>query len=159
MYGIKNKQEAVVIAKKVVSIFGGGHKTTMMMLEFAATETHLGEYPDSHPEKWGVGLTQFDQIRFDDVVQRTRSRNRKMLKQHFGYDLHDIKLADLADDAVLAFCMTRLALKLIPEHNPTTLIGRARFWKKYWNTYHPNAKGTIEGYWDDVENHMAGVLV
>ncbi|AUR84135.1 hypothetical protein NVP1049O_26 [Vibrio phage 1.049.O._10N.286.54.B5] len=158
MYGIENKQEAVVIAKKVVSIFGGGHKTVMLMLEFAATETHLGTYPDRHPEKWGVGLTQFDQIRFDDVVNRTRGRNRRLLKQFFGYDLNSIKLADLADDALLAFCMTRLALKLVPESNPTTVSGRAHFWKKWWNTYHPNAKGTIEEYLDDVENHMPMVV-
>lgn len=152
MYGIEHESEAVEIAKQVVKVFGGGHKTVLLMLEIACTETHLGQYPDRHPEKWGVGITQFDQIALDDLQQRTRGRNRKMLKRFFGYDLNMVKLADLAEDAVLAFCLTRLKLKLVPESNPTTIEGRAMFWKKWWNT--SAGRGTVDGYLEDVANYM-----
>lgn len=152
MYGIENEEDAIYIARKVVRVFGGGHKALLLMLETACAETHLGTYPDRHPEKLGVGITQFDQIAIDDLQQRVRSRHRRLLKQHFGYSLNEIVLADLADDALLAFALTRLKYLLVPEPLPETLLGRAEYWKKYWNT--SAGKGTVAGYLSDVEHYM-----
>lgn len=150
-YGLKDDEHAVTLARKVVSTFGGGHKAVQLLIGNACAETHLGRFPDSHPDKWGVGLTQFDQIGVDDVKLRTRSKDKKRLFNHHGYDLDKVELADLANDPELAFCMTRLKYKLIPEAIPADINGQARYWKQHYNTYHPNAKGTVEGYlekWD-----------
>lgn len=157
MYGLKNKQDAVVIAHKVVGAFGGGHRAVRLLLEIAATETHLGEYPDDNPEKLGVGITQFDQIRLDDLKARARGKHRKILKRSFGYDLMNVELADLAYDPLLAFCLTRMVFKLIPDPIPADVPGRARYWKRFWNTYAENAAGTPERYIEDVRHHLVGV--
>lgn len=152
-YGLKNKSEISVLSRKVVGVFGGGYNATRALIEFAATETNSGEFPDAHPTLTGVGLTQFDQIGFDDVQQRTRPKNKQRLKDMLGYDLDKLKLADLAYDPLLALALTRLKLLLIPEEIPDSVEGRAKYWKKHWNTYHPNAKGTVEGYIAKVAKH------
>lgn len=152
-YGLKNKPEISVLARKVVSVFGGGYNATRMLIEIAAAETNSGEFADEHPDKIGVGLTQFDQIGFDDVQRRTRPKNKQRLKDMLGYDLDKLKLADLAYDPLLSLALTRLKLLLIPEEIPDSVEGRAKYWKKHWNTYHPNAKGTVEGYIEKVKRH------
>ena len=157
MYGVNSKDEVLEITKRVVSVFGGGDKAVRLLLETACVETHLGTYPDRHPEKLGVGLTQFDQIALDDLQQRVRSRHRRLLKQEFGYSLNDIKLADLAYDATLAMALTRLKYLLVPEAIPTTILGRAEYWKKYWNT--SAGKGEVVDYLNDITHHMPNEFV
>jgi len=152
MYGISDKNEAVDIANRVVTVFGGGNKALRLLLETACAETHLGTFADRHPYKLGVGITQFDQIALDDLQKRVRSRHRRLLKQEFGYSLNEIVLADLADDAVLAFALTRLKYLLVPEPIPETLIGRAAYWKKYFNT--DAGKGTTRDYLIKSNDHM-----
>ncbi|AUS02272.1 hypothetical protein NVP2096O_37 [Vibrio phage 2.096.O._10N.286.48.B5] len=152
-YGIKSKSQARDIAVKVACAFGGGYKAMMLMIETACTETHLGTYPDRHPEKLGVGITQFDEIGLDDLKARTRSRHYNILLNEFGYDLNLVELSDLAHDATLAFALTRMKYILVPEPIPRTLAERADYWKRHWNSNHPNAKGTPASYISDVIRH------
>lgn len=152
MYGIEDKEDALTIAERVISVFGGGTKAVKLLLETACVETHLGTYPDRHPDRLGVGITQFDQIALDDLQQRVRVRHRRLLKSEFGYNLNDIKLADLANDATLAFALTRLKYLLVPEPIPSTRLGRAEYWKKYWNT--SAGKGRVVDYLNDIDHHM-----
>lgn len=150
-YGLKMRSDIAVFSRKVVSVFGGGYNATRALIEFAAVETNSGEYPDAHPDKLGVGLTQFDQIGFDDVQQRTRPKNKQRLKDMLGYDLDSLQLADLAYDPLLSLAMTRLKLMLIPEEIPDSVEGRAKYWKKYYNT--ELGKGTVEKYIEKVSRH------
>lgn len=143
-YGLKDDKHAVDIATNVVRVFGGGHKAIQAMIGLCCVETNLGRYPDAHPDKWGVGLTQFDQIGFDDVKARTRNKDKIKLKNEFGYDLKELELADLADDPVLAICMARLKYKLIPSEIPADKLGQAKYWKRHYNT--EAGKGTVEKY-------------
>lgn len=145
-YGLQDDNHAVELVKKVVRTFGGGHKCVQALIGIACAETHLGRYPDSHPDKWGVGLTQFDQIGLDDVKARTRSKDKKRLYKNHGYDLDKVELADLANDPELAFCIARLKYKLRPEPIPADLDGQAHYWKRWYNSYDENAAGTPEKY-------------
>ncbi|GAL07932.1 hypothetical protein JCM19237_312 [Photobacterium aphoticum] len=40
----------------------------------------------------------------------------------------------------------RLRYKTVPESIPATLEGRAAYWKQHYNSYHPNAAGSSDGY-------------
>lgn len=153
-YGLKSKDEIAKFSKLVVSVFGGGYATERALMEIAAVETQYGDFPDRHPATLGVGLTQFDQIGFDNVVQRTRSRHKKRMLDMLGYELDTLQLADLAYDPLLALAMTRLKYLLIPEEIPDTVEGRARYWKKYYNT--ELGKGTVQHYLDSVKLHLRG---
>lgn len=150
-YGLKNKSDIAVFSRRIVGVFGGGYNATRALIEVAAAETLSGTFPDAGRTDWGVGLTQFDQIGFDDVVARTRPKNKRRLLDMLGYDLDKIKLADLATDPMLALIMVRLKYMLITEEIPDTVEGRARYWKQHFNT--EAGKGTVQGYIDKVAKH------
>lgn len=150
-YGLTSKEQITSHARKVVSVLGGGFTAERSLIEIAAAETHSGTFPDSHPEKLGVGLTQFDQIGFDDVQKRTRRKDRDRVLQILGYDLGRLVLADLAYDPLLALVFTRLKYKLIPDEIPDTLEGRAKYWKKHYNT--TAGKGSAEEYLERVKQY------
>lgn len=151
-YGLESVGQLKTIAAKVTSVFGGGHVATTALLEICATETHMGQLPDRHPERLGVGVTQFDQIGLDDLQARVRGKDRARLKEFFGYDLGTIVLADLAYDPVLALCCARLKYKLIADPIPVTIEGRAKYWKKWYNS--AAGKGTVESYLEDCKHYM-----
>lgn len=150
-YGLNSKEEITTLSRKVVSVLGGGFATERALIEVAATETNSGTFPDSHPEKLGVGLTQFDQIGFDDVQKRTRRKDKDRVLQMLGYDIDRLVLADLAYNPLLALVFTRLKYKLIPAEIPETLEGRAKYWKQHYNT--ALGKGSVEEYLERVKLH------
>lgn len=150
-YGITHKSEIRQLARKVVSVFGGGINAEDFLVEIAAAETLSAAYVDPTPETSGVGLTQFDPIALDDLKLRVRPKYRKRLKEMLGYDLDKVQLKDLANDPLLALALTRLKLMLIPDPIPATLQGRAQYWKTHYNTR--LGKGTVEGYLDKVAHH------
>ena len=150
-YGLQSKEQITSHARKVVSVLGGGFTAERSLIEIAATETNSGTFPDSHPEKLGVGLTQFDQIGFDDVQKRTRRKDKDRVLQMLGYDIDRLVLADLAFDPLLALVFTRLKYKLIPEEIPETVEGRAKYWKQHYNS--DAGKGSAEEYLERVKLH------
>lgn len=149
-YGISSLEHIKLLVGEVVNLLGGNKHTIKQMLGTAAAETHCATYPDDNPDKLGVSLYQFDQIRIDDLHLNSRE-HFAIVKDLWGYDLATIKLSDLAYDPLLATICCRLAYKRIPEAIPSTLAGQATYWKKYWNTYSENAAGTVGHYLEAVE--------
>ena len=64
------------------------------MLGTAAAETMCGQYPDSDPERLGVGLYQHDNIRILDIQQEGQQRHFDTVHILWGYDIPHIKLAN-----------------------------------------------------------------
>lgn len=145
-YGLNGKDQAFAYAGLVCDVLGHGknNNAEWLLLETACAETQLGDYPDQHPEILGVGLTQFDQIAFDDVLLRVRTKDIESIQQVFGINIFTLELKDLAYDPMLAFIFTRLKYKFIPQEIPKTLEDRAKYWKQHYNTV--SGKGTIEHY-------------
>lgn len=147
-YNLKSIPEAKDIVRRVVKALGGGEAVYSIMIEISCAETLCGTYPDSHPNKWGVGLCQHDQINIDDIQLEGEQRHFDIVKKEFGYDIPTIQLKDLAKDPLLSFICCRLSLKRIPEAIPDDLIGRAHYWKEYYNT--TAGDGTVEHYLESV---------
>lgn len=114
-YGVVCYSQIFNTCHKVARHLGMGRHDNApdMLLETIATETQMGTYPDS-TENSGHGLTQFDQVGFDDVIRRTRQRDKDTVKAVFGYDLDTITIRDLDDNPELAIIMCRLKYKLRP---------------------------------------------
>ena len=53
---------------------------------------------------------------------------------------------------VLSAAVVRLRLALDPANIPDTDIGRARWWKENYNTWHPSATGTVKKYLDSLKS-------
>lgn len=147
-YGLKSSAEAKALAHKVVSVLGGGHDAWCLIIETPCAETLLGNYPDSHPDKWGVGLCQHDQIGLDDIQQNGKAVHFELVKRYFGYDIENVILSDLANDPLLSLICCRLSYKRVPERIPSDLLSRAHYWKEHYNT--EAGAGTVEEYLDRV---------
>lgn len=148
-YGADNQKDVVSAITKAVTTFGGGIKAKQLLAGTCCAETDFCTFPDQHPEKLGVGATQFDQIGFDDVKLRTRTKHIKRFEKNYNVKFKEVELKDLAHNVELAFAFTRLKYLLVPEPLPFSDVGQAFYWKKYWNSFHPNAAGTVEKYLDD----------
>ncbi|AII27477.1 hypothetical protein B8b_026 [Pseudoalteromonas phage B8b] len=151
-YGLRDKKHLSDCVEKAVRVFGGGYRANALVMETSAAETHCGTFPDRHEKTLGVGLTQFDQIGLDDLIMRVRSKDRKKLSQYYDVDLDMVKLADLAYNPELACALTRLKYKLRPEPIPPTLEGRAKYWKRFYNSVYGD--GTPEEYIERVEEFL-----
>lgn len=147
-YGLKSIHEAKVLARRVVNALGGNDFVFNQMIETCCVETKCGTFPDVHPEIMGVGLCQHDQIGLDDIKQEGEQRHFDIVKEKFGYDIEKIELADLAYDPLLSLICCRLSYKRIPALIPGDLLGRAQYWKEYYNT--EAGKGTVEHYLESV---------
>jgi len=143
-YGLKSITHAKELIAQVVFVLGGGEPAFNLLLETSCAETQCGTYPDRHPYKLGVGPNQHDEIHLVDIQQEGEQRHFDIIKREFGYDIEAIKLSDLANDPLLSFICCRLSYKRIPEAIPNDLIGRARYWKEYYNT--AIGDGTVEHY-------------
>ena len=153
-YGVGSFTHMVDCVEKAVSVFGGDEEHERLLLGTACTETDLATFGDVHPDKWGVSVVQFDQIRFDDVITRTRKKHRELFFKHYKIRLGSLKLHAISRNPEVAFALCRLAYILIPEAVPKNIRGQAEYWKTHWNTHHANAKGTPESYMADWANFM-----
>lgn len=151
LYGIAKPSEIIPMVKYVVKVFGGGENAELLLLETCAAETLFASLPDRHTHRLGVGLTQIDQIALDDLQLRLRSKYRNLLKLEFGYDITDVRLEMLYDDPMLALALTRLIYMMRPEPIPSTLEGRAKYWKDHYNK---SGKGTADGYIEKVRLYL-----
>lgn len=155
-YGVKSEAHLIGAIKKAVRIFGGGNKAIKLVAGTCCVETDFAKFPDRHPEKLGVGVTQFDQIGFDDLLDRTRPKHIRKFEKHYQVDWNSLKLEDLAYDPDLACALTRLKYMLVPYPIPTSVTGQAKYWKRHYNT--SAGKGTPEKYLLDFDEHCPLLL-
>lgn len=154
-YGVLDDQDLLECARTIADAFGGGNSAIAMSLGTCATETHFGRYPDAHPEKWGVGVAQCDEIGLRDIKMHIRNHDRKVMLK-LGYNIDTVRLEDLATDPILALAICRLRYKRVPEPLPAydDIEGQGRYWKDHYNSHHPNAAGTPEKYVEDFKRHI-----
>tara|TARA_Y100001934_G_scaffold100683_1_gene123850 strand:+ start:1810 stop:2340 length:531 start_codon:yes stop_codon:yes gene_type:complete len=153
-YGLKSKIQALSLAHQVCNVLGHGSHgyATNLLLETAAAETSLGLYQDPTPGGAGMGLNQHDLIAFQDIISRTPMRLVKTIHMHFGYDIRKLVHTDLANDPLLSFIFCRLHYRLRPEPIPSSLRGRAEYWKQFYNSM--AGKGTVTHYLDSANTYL-----
>lgn len=147
-YGVTSLESLKAICQRVVDVLGGGDNAVKLLLETCAAETLCGRYPDSTPERLGVSVGQVDQIALDDIQQEGEQRHFDLIAKEFGYNIKTIKLAYLAFDPLLAVIVMRLVYKRKPPAIPSTICGRAEYWKELYNT--AAGKGDELHYFDNV---------
>lgn len=142
-YGLTSRTHLYDMVDDVVNCLGGGDNARKLLLETAAAETALGEAVD-HSWWTGIGLMQFDKIGFDDVIQRTSPGVKEKVLACFGIDIDRAEHTDLRWSPLLSLVFARLKYRLIPDAIPDTVDGRARYWKKWYNS--EIGAGTPEHY-------------
>lgn len=113
---------------------GGNNNADLTLKEICCQETLLGMFPDRSVYGEGAGATQFDQVGFDDVKDRVREKDRQKVINRYRIDVKKVFLRELDFNPLLTFIFTRLKYLKITAPIPTTLAGRADYWKLNWNS-------------------------
>ena len=144
-YGLTDEKELYIIVNEICKVLGNGGNNTAdeLLIETAGAETNKGLTKDNGILTAGIGLTQFDKGSFEDTKKRSE-KHRDNIKDNLKVDINLVEWEMLAYSPFLALLFTRLKYKLIPEEIPSDIEGRAKYWKKYYNTI--AGAGTITHY-------------
>lgn len=148
-YGLVSQSHLVDTCCFVTNLIPGANAmaTLSLLLETAAAETNLGELLDPTPEGAGAGLFQIDEETFDWIqTKNLKSRLAQLIEAATGIVIAKVQYIELRNNPLLCALFCRLRYAVITEAIPVTLEGRAAYWKKFYNSFDPNAKGTVEGY-------------
>lgn len=149
-YGLVNQRQLVDYAVAVCDVIG--HSTGFavhMCVETCAAETLLGSFRDPTVYSAGTGVAQVDRSTFDWLKDAYDDhRHGKAIAEKFGIHLKKVRYEELETSPLLAMIFCRLRYYAAKGSIPETREGRALYWKKWYNSYDPNAKGTPEGYID-----------
>ncbi len=129
-------------ARVVVDALGGGDDAYNLILETASAESSLGFTRDSTTFA-GMGVCQFDLLPFNHHKRKAMKFRDKILSK-LGVDIELIEWTDLRYNSFLSLLFCRLYYLSVPKSLPSTEEGRAKYWKKYYNTF--KGKGTVEHY-------------
>lgn len=134
-YGLACPEHVWLYARRVCDVLGNGANATAinMLVETAAQETHGGRYRDP-TAKAGRGLCQIDLIGFKDVQARTRDDNAQAVLEAFNVDVRTVQHCELDHSPMLSMIFCRLFYILIPDLFPRDVVGRAHYWKRFYNT-------------------------
>ena len=145
-YGLATEHQLRECVNVVCDLLGRGASgyAGQMLMETAAQETHCGKFRDPTPGGAGRGVFQIDLIAFNDIRQRARVSDIKLLIEKFGVDIRAVNHETLDFSPLLSAIFCRLFYKLIPYPIPSTLSARAAYWKRFYNT--KLGKGTIEEF-------------
>lgn len=154
-YGVINLKRIDEDAQVICDCIGHGKYETakLMIIETAITETGLGQIEDKTVGA-GIGLTQFDEMPFNDVRNRTM-KLKSQIQRDLKIDISLVEWDDLRYNQFLALLFTRLHYWLKGDPIPETIEERAAYWKLHYNT--KLGKGTIEHYLE--MNKIYGVKI
>jgi hypothetical protein len=157
-YGLTRPEQAIQYAHDICELLGHGKngKAVNMLVETACQETWLGQYKDRHWHKLGVGVCQFDQVGFDDAIARTPLAKINLIIDAFGIDVREVELRDLAFSPFLSMLLCRLKYLRVVAPIPSTLEGRAQYWKDNYNSL--AGKGQPEEYVSNYLRHGKKLL-
>ncbi len=143
-YGLTRKGQAAEIISDVVRVLGGGINAIDLLAETAMQETKLGTYRDPSIYGAGIGLCQCDPIAFYDTKARTSQARKAVIMDELGINIDDVEHVELAFSPLLSFVWCRLHYLLRPGAIPDTVLGRAEYWKHWYNS--ELGRGTVAEY-------------
>lgn len=149
-YGLTNKQQIADMAIAVCNALGHGvhRKAAHLLIETSAAETHLGTHRDRTLYGAGASANQVDEGTFDwlKVKFSANAEVRQILLDEFNIDITKVQYNELDYSPLLGLIFARLRYRTVTEAIPADREGRAHYWKKHYNTFAKNAKGSPEEY-------------
>lgn len=144
-YGLARKSHLLGMAMAVCDCLGYGsnENADVFLVETSGAETNKGSIKD-YSLGAGMGITQIDELPFQDIKDRCRDSDKQKLIDNLGVNIDLVEWEHLRYNPFMCFIFTRLKYKKVPGAIPTSLEGRAQYWKTYYNT--EAGKGTIEHF-------------
>ena len=141
-YGVKGgNNEILAIIDEVTRHYNFGanqNNLSKFLFEICAVESDFGNAIDRTLNS-GEGLTQFDKVTYNEL------RDDAIKNKWIVYNIANTEYNALRTNPKLQIFMARYFIyRRIPVSIPADLAGRAKQWKKYYNTH--LGAGTESGY-------------
>lgn len=141
-YGVTGGNAQILsIIENVTKLYNFGanqNNLSKFLFEICAVESDFGWAVDKTLNS-GEGLTQFDKATYNEL------RNDAIKNKWICYNIKNTEYNALRTNPELQIFMARYFLyKRIPTATPADIAGRAKLWKKYYNTH--LGAGTESGY-------------
>lgn len=159
-YGINTDAELTASIEYAVQTFAlGANKEDLrnLLRETAIAESNYGRAIYDNKRGFGYGAFQFDKIGMKQALQVAQNKgliDRIQLSDLYPFDISPANYKQVYDEfqqkSILQAILCRMYYLGINEKIPNTLEGRARYWKKYYNS--ELGAGTPEKYIARVKN-------
>jgi len=148
---VPSKGQLWGLSMAVAEAMPGLGNAERFLYETAGAESDWGAHPDTFRKGYHGGVFQVDRKGFEDTLateshRKNLRRHYDTIKKAFGVDWTTVKYEDIRDKPLLGALAARLLIANKPDPVPGDAEGRARYWKRHYNSYHENAKGTVEEY-------------
>lgn len=159
-YGVSSQKEIITHIRRACEIvrYENSEESEQLLIGTCCTETNFCTYRDEYFNE-GKGPFQEDSVRFYGDKKRLLNEKPDLvskIKQETNIDIARLDYQMLEYAPLACAIMCRIGYLFVPVAIPKTLNGRAYYYKQYWNSYHPNAKGSVEKYLADWETFYAG---
>ena len=159
-YGINTDAELTASIEYAVQFFPlGANKDDLrnLLIETAIAESNYGRAIYDNKRGFGYGAFQFDKIGMKQALQVAQDKNQLAKIQLLDLCPFDLSPANyktvydfFQEKSILQAVLCRMYYLGIKERIPSTLEGRAKYWKKYYNS--ELGAGTPEKYISRVKN-------
>lgn len=154
-YGVNTNTEVTTAIETATQLFSyNANKEDLrnLLKETAIAESNYGNALYDPNRNYGRGIFQFDKIGMKQALQVLQSKQNADLKTKlidiypFSLSLENIDTIykEFTQRAVLQAILCRFYYLGVKEAIPNTLEGRAKYWKKYYNS--EKGAGTPEAY-------------
>lgn len=153
-YGINTDAELTASIEYAVQTFAlGANKEDLrnLLRETAIAESNYGRAIYDNKRGFGYGAFQFDKIGMKQALQVAQDKGlivKIQLSDMYPFDISPANYKQVYDEfqqkSILQAILCRMYYLGIKEKIPSTLEGRARYWKKYYNS--ELGAGTPEKY-------------
>ncbi len=146
-----SRDQIWALSRAVAKVLPGLGNAERLLYETAGAESDWGAHPDTFRKGYHGGVFQVDRKGFEDTLateshRKNLRRHYDTIKKAFGVDWTAVKYEDIRDKPLLGALAARLLIANKPDAVPGDAEGRARYWKRHYNSHHENAKGTVEEY-------------
>lgn len=157
-YGAGSERELMSNIRRACEIVSPRTVPVAMALlaETCAAETAMCSFMDGYAPE-GKGAFQFDSVGFEDVKDRFNVRNPQIVNELYhklGINWANLSFDMLEYAPLLGAVLCRAKYYLVPESIPETREGRAKYWKKYYNS--SAGAGTVEHYLEMSRRYIDG---
>lgn len=122
-----------------------------MILETACVESNCGEYIKQLKGP-ACGIFQIEPVTAKDIIDHFIFYKPTLLRKYNQLFIQDLTVEqNLCTNLMFQIFMCRVFYLRFSEKIPDTVEGRAKYWKKYYNTH--LGKGTVEKYIKAVEKY------
>lgn len=145
-YGLVKKSHLLDTALAVCSVIGKPNDNGLeMVIETCASETLLGTLKDPTEYSAGSSVAQIDCTTFKWLrSEYSKSTTSDKIKAAFDIDISRVQYSELEHSPLCAIIFCRLRYLIVPHKIPSNITGRAKYWKKWYNS--TAGKGTVDGY-------------